>query len=119
MSRKAGRATWQNNGVVVSRKAGRATRQNSKFRSRAERLAEQRGENNGFAAEQKGRQSNAAEQQVCGSSGGSDLGAGQALYLLLHFFRRFETQNVNAYIQNLQCQGNQRNERPQGRFILF
>ena len=55
---------------------------------------------------QKGRQSNAAEQQVCGSSGGSDLGAGQALYLLLHFFRRFETQNVNAYIQNLQCQGN-------------
>ena len=41
------------------------------------------------------------------------------MHLLLHFFRRFETQNVNAYIQNLQCQGNQRNERPQGRFILF
>ncbi len=45
----------------MSRKAGRATRQNSKFRSRAERLAEQRGRTASFAAEQKGWQSNAAQ----------------------------------------------------------
>lgn len=50
-SRKAGRAAGRRTtGFAAEQKAGRATRQNSKFRSRVERLAEQRGENNGVVA---------------------------------------------------------------------
>ena len=51
MSRKAGRATRQNNGVVAEQKGWQSSgAQNNRFRSRAERLAEQRGENNGVVA---------------------------------------------------------------------
>ncbi|OLA66004.1 MAG: hypothetical protein BHW56_02320 [Acetobacter sp. 46_36] len=43
-SRKAGRATWQNNGVVAEQKGWQSSgAQNNRFRSRAERQAEQCG----------------------------------------------------------------------------